>query len=76
MMVIRIVLGVEHGFVLDGLGNDVIALFAVHLRDTLDHQVVGFGGAAGEDDLLGASANQRSDLRARVLDGFFAGPTE
>src|SRR5258705_8362956 len=29
--------GVEHSFMLDGLGNDVIALFAVHFRDALDH---------------------------------------
>ena len=68
--------GVEHSLVLDGLGDDVIALFAVHLRDALDHQVVGFGGAAGEDDFLRRGADQRGDLLARRFHGFFAGPAE
>src|SRR6266853_2909655 len=68
--------GVEHGFMLDGLGDDVIALFAVHFRDALDHQVVGFGRSAGKDDFLGRGADQRSDLGARVLHRFFAGPAE
>ena len=42
---------------LDGLGNDVIALFAEHLRDALDHQVVGFCGATREDDLFWRSVD-------------------
>src|ERR1700730_1202730 len=33
---------VQDSLVLDGLGDDVVALFAEHLRDTFDHQVVGF----------------------------------
>ena len=68
--------GVEDSLVLDGLGDDVIALFAVHFRDALDHQVVGFGGAAGENDLFRRGVDQRSDLLARGFDGFFAGPAE
>src|SRR6266403_3078990 len=68
--------GVEHSFMLDGLGDYVIALFAVHFRDALNHQVVGFGGAAGKNDFLGRGADQRSDLGARVLHRFFAGPAE
>src|SRR5579864_784644 len=68
--------GVQDGFVLDGLGDDVIALFAEHLRDALDHQVVGFGCAAGEDDFFGRRTDQRGDLLTSGLDGFFAGPAE
>src|SRR6266849_7832482 len=68
--------GIEHSFVLNGLRNDVIALLAVHLGDTLDHQVVGFGRATGKDDFLGRCADQRSDLRTRILYRLFAGPAE
>src|SRR5882762_7483615 len=50
--------GVEHSFMLNGLGDDVIALFAVHFGDALDHQVVGFGRTAGKDDFLGRGADQ------------------
>src|SRR6267378_1614304 len=68
--------GVEYSFVLNGLGDDMVALFAVHFRDALDHQVVGLGRTAGKDDFLGRGADQRSDLGARVLHRFFAGPAE
>ena len=68
--------GVQHGLVLDGLGDDVIALFAVHFRDALDHQVVGFGGAAGENDFFRRGADQRSDLLTRGFHRFFAGPAK
>src|SRR5277367_6820471 len=44
--------GIQHGLVLDSLSDDVIALFAEHFRDAFDHQVVGFGGAAGKDDFF------------------------
>src|SRR5580704_3685837 len=68
--------GVEDSFVLDGLGDDVVALFAEHFRDALDHQVVGFGCAAGENDLFRRGVDQRSDLLARGFNGLFAGPAE
>src|SRR5579863_7665869 len=68
--------GIENCLVLDSLGDDVIALFAVHFGDALDHQVVAFGGAAGEDDFLRGGANQRGDLCAGVFNSFFAGPAE
>ena len=68
--------GVQHRLVLDRLGDDVVALFAVHLGNALDHQVVGFRGAAGEDDFLGRRADQRGDLRACDFDRFFAGPAK
>src|SRR5713101_3677806 len=68
--------GIEHSLVLNGLRNDVVALLAVHLRDALNHQIVGFRRPAGEDDLLWRGADQRSHLRARVLHRFLAGPAE
>jgi len=75
-VLLEVFAGIQHRFVLDGLGDDVIALFAEHLRDALDHQVVGFRGAAGEDDFLRRGVDQRSDLLARGFDGLFAGPAE
>ena len=68
--------GIENRLVFDGLRDDVIAFFTIHLGHALDHQVVAFRGAAGEDDFFGRSAYQRGDLSASVLNGFFAGPTE
>ena len=68
--------GVQYRLVLNGLRDDVIALLAVHFRDALDHQIVGFCRAASEDDLLRRGTYQRSHLRARVFHRFFAGPTK
>ena len=61
---------------LDGLSNNVIAFFAIHFRDTFDHQVVALGGAAGKNNLFGSGADQRSDLCARIFNGFFSGPSK
>ena len=57
-------------------GDDVVALFAVHFRGAFERQVVRFGGAAGEDDLLRRRVDQTGDLRARVLDRFFGRPAK
>ena len=43
------------------------------LGDALDRQVVRFGGAAGEDDVLVRRADHRGDLAPRRVDGV-AGP--
>src|SRR6202044_2188643 len=40
--------GVEGSLVLGDLGDDVVAALLVHLGDTLDGEVGGFGGAGGE----------------------------
>ena len=36
-MLLQVLTGVQHGLVLDGLGDDVITLFAEHLGNALDH---------------------------------------
>ncbi len=62
--------GVKDGFVFDGRGDDVLADFAgEHSQDWLCHNpkdgvIVGFGAAAGEDDFLGAGADEGGDLFA------------
>ncbi len=75
-VLLEVLAGVEYGLVLDGLGDDVIALFAKHFRDALDHQVVGFGCAASEDDFFRRGVDERSNLLARSFHGLFAGPAE
>ncbi len=67
---------VQHRFVFNRLSDDVVALFAVHLGNALDHQVVGFRCAAGKDDFFRRSADQRGNLRARDFDGLFASPAK
>jgi hypothetical protein len=66
--------GVEDGLVLGGLGDDVSALAGVHVGHALDGEVVGFGGAAGPDDLLHITgplpvAKDGGDLDAGLIDG-------
>src|SRR5689334_18161274 len=75
-MLLEVLAGIEHSFVLDGLSDDVVALLAEHLRDALDHQVVGLGRAAGKNNFFRSGVNQRSDLLARVFYRFLAGPAE
>ena len=67
---------VEHGLVLGDATDDVVALIFVKLDDALDCQVVGLGGAAGENNFLGLGADQRGDLVARATDGLFRFPSE
>ena len=68
--------GVEHRFVLDGLGDDVIALFLVHLGDALDGKVVALGGAGGKDDFLRGRADQLGDAFARLLHRLLGHPSK
>lgn len=69
--------GVEYRLVFKHSGDDVVALLVVHLRHALDRQVVGLGGAGGEDDLLGAGGiNQVGHLLARLADGLFRRPAK
>jgi hypothetical protein len=72
----QILASVEHGFVLDRLRDDVVALLAEHFCDALDHEVVGLGGTAGEDNLFRRGVNQRGHLLTRVFHGFLSGPAE
>src|SRR5881396_295910 len=72
----QVLAGIKHSLVLDGLGDDVVALFAEHFRDALDHQIVGLSRAAREDDFLWRGIDQRSDLLARGLHGLLARPAK
>ena len=54
------------GGVLDGTGDDMAGRVA---SEAEDGEVVGLGGAAGEDDLVGAGAEQGGDAFAGVLQG-------
>jgi len=62
--------------VLGLLRDEVLALGLVELRRALDGEVVALGGPGGPDDLLGIRADQRGDVRARLLDRFFRLPAE
>ncbi len=75
-MLFQALAGIKNRFVLGGRGDDVVALFGIHLGDTFDRQVVRFRRAAGEDDLFGSGADQVGDLLARFFDGLFGFPSE
>lgn len=57
-------------------GDDVALLVLVEVQDSLDRDVVGLGGAGGEDNFLRGSADERSDLGASGFDGVFGFPAE
>ena len=65
-MLLQPLAAVEHRLVLGRLGDDVVALLAIHLGDALDGEVVALGGAGGEDDFLRTSRRSawRSASRA------------
>src|SRR5262245_45363562 len=54
---------------LDARGDDVIAAVAVRKEHALEGEVVGLAAAAGEDDLVASTAEQRRHLAARRLEG-------
>ena len=68
--------GIEDGFVLGHRGDQVIATVAERARGPFDRQVVGFAGAAGEDDLSGTRPDQPGDLLARSVNRFLGVPSE
>src|SRR6266853_660731 len=60
---------VEDSFMFDGAGNDMLFMATRSFNDPEDGVIVGFGGAAGEDDFLGAGADQSGDLFTGGFDG-------
>ena len=62
---LQVAAAVEHALVLGDAGDDVVLLVLVEAGDALDRQVVRFGGAGGEDDLLLVGADDVRDLGAR-----------
>ncbi len=73
---LQLATGVEDRLVLDLRGDDVLALARVEVRDALDRQVVGLGGAGGPDDLAGIGVDQFGHLATGVFHGFFGFPAE
>lgn len=58
-----------------GLGGDDVALLVfVEVHDALDGDVVGLGGAGGEDDLFGGGVDEGGDLGAGALHGLVGFP--
>ena len=57
--------GSQHGRMLGGHADQVVALAARPLADAADRQVIALGGSAGEHDLPGRRPDRRGDrLRA------------
>ena len=56
-----------HSRMLDAAGDDVVSLMTVLMDSAFDGQVVGFAPTAGEDDLVGFTAQQGSYLHAGLL---------
>jgi hypothetical protein len=60
---------VEHGVVLGGLGDEVVAPVVFHRGHALEGEVVGLGGPAGEDDLTRVGPDQGSHPGSGLLHG-------
>src|SRR5579859_7553313 len=56
--------------------DHMVLLLAIDPRQPLDGEIVRFGGARSEDDLLGVGADQLGDLLARQLHRLFRRPAE
>ena len=50
--------------------NDVVPLLPIHVRRTLERQIIAFRRPAGKDDLPRAGADAISDLPAGLVDCF------
>ena len=60
---------IEHGFVLDGGGDQMLAAGRLErLGGAANGEVVAFGAAGGKHDLRGVAAEQGRDLAPRVVD--------
>jgi hypothetical protein len=59
--------GLEDRGMLDGTRNDLSGL-AAGANGTDQGEIVGFGAAGGEDDLVWRGADQGRDLRPRFVD--------
>lgn len=68
-LLLEITAGVEDALVLRLGGDDVALLLFIEVHDALDGDVVGLGGAGGEDDFLGGGVDEGGDLGAGALDG-------
>ena len=75
-VLLKLLAGVEHRFMFRRRGDDVIALFGIHLGHAFDGEVVGFGGAAGEDDFARRGADEVCNLLAGFIDRLFGHPAE
>lgn len=75
-LVLKMPAAVEDTLVFCLAGDDVLLLAGPTKEpgDALDAHVVAFGGTAGEDDFLGVSANQISNVFPRLLDGLVCLP--
>jgi len=67
---------VQHRLVFNGAGDYVIALAGARFHHAFDRQVVRFGGAAGENNLLRRRANEAGNPRARFVHGLLRLPPE
>ena len=68
--------GVEHRFVLDLRGNQVLAFTLVEVGNAFDRQVVGLGGTRGPDNFTRIGIDQLSYLTTGILYRFFSLPAK
>ena len=54
----------------------MLAFAFVKMRRAFDGEVVGLGGAAGEDDFFRVGVNQCGDVGAGLVNSFFGHPAE
>ena len=66
---LQILHGLEHRVVLDGGGDEVLALLLLGVGRAQDGPVVGLGAAAGEVDLVGLGADGAGDGLPGLLHG-------
>ena len=73
-LLLEVAARVQHALVVRLRRDDVGLAPLVKVAHALDGHVVGLGGAAGEDDLLGVGSDDGRDVRACLLDGVLGFP--
>jgi len=63
-ILLKALAGVEHGFVLGDLRDDVVSALAIHFGNALDSEVVALGSTGCENDSFGGGADEFGDLLA------------
>ena len=66
--------GIQHRFMFDIAGDDMVALAGIHFENAFDRQVIPFSSTGSKDDFFRICADQFGYLFAGIIHGFLRCP--